>query len=199
MGAFNRRTYNQTPYNAPGLAYEPPDSLRPDVRAIDPAIEDTRSIDPQIHSTYTGPPRYNVVLSQFVAGDTFWFRRTFNRLDTSRTQITRVYLTLNIGTGTGVIFAGFPAVATTTEPIRQSIILQISTPDSPGEITDANPSDGAISFFAFLPPSRTVGAITYPGTIDLTPGQEYSYDFQAVNASGLVCTFETGVIIPGQP
>lgn len=199
MGAFNRRAYNQVPYNAPGLTYEPPDSLRPDVRSLDPQIVDTRGFDAQIQSVYTGPPRYNTVLSNFVSGDTFYLRRTFTGLDTSRTQISKVYFTIGIGSGSGVIFAGFPAVATTTEPIRQAIILQFSTADSPGEITDANPADGSISFFVFMPHSRTVGSIIYPGTVTLTPGQEYSYDLQAVNLTGIVYTLETGIIIPGQP
>lgn len=199
MGAFNRRAYNQVPFNAPGLTYEPPDSLRPDVRSLDPQIVDTRGVDAKIQSTYTGPPRYGAVLSNFVSGDTFYLSRTFTGLDTSRTQISKVYFTIGIGSGSGVIFAGIPAVATTTEPIRQAIIAPLSTADSPGEITDANPSDGSISFFVFMPPSRTVNSVIYPGTITLTPGQEYSYDLQAVNLTGIVYTLETGIIIPGQP
>lgn len=209
MGAFNRRAYNQVPYNAPGLTYEPPDSLRPDIRSDNSAIVDDRTFDPLITDIRSlTAPRYNVVLSNYVIGDWWTIQRTF-KTDVSKIQITKVYWTVYhgltnwvVGTSAGLVSPFYPEAV--TELILQAVIRVAIPPLMPltGNLTDPLP-DGEVGFYGILRNAYEVsgfpGNLLYRGTGDLIANQEYPYDLQAVDANGSVYTFETGVIIPQPP
>lgn len=206
MGPFNRRACNQIPYNAPSLTYEPPDSLRPDVRAFDPTIEDTRSIDPRIQDVRAiTAPRFGVALNNYTVGDWWIIQRTF-AVNSSKIQIVKVYWTVYHGLTDWVIgtVADGVNIGNSLELILQAVIRPVQNPASvSGVITDANPNDGTISFYGVLRHiyirSGTPAPITARGTRDLLAGQEYPYDLQAVDANGSVYTLETGTILTQAP
>lgn len=123
--------------------------------------------------------KLGLVLTKFVSGDTWRLNRTCSNVSNAAANsatVTTVYWTVKTDPTLPDASAIFQRVITTSLT-------------SSGQITDAAPADGTISFYAIALSTQTILCV---------PGQEYYYDLQAITSAGGVYTLETGIIIAQQ-
>lgn len=141
-----------------------------------PLALDTRSLVPNIYDVRSiVVAKLNQRITALVAGDTWKFLRTYTGLTTGVT-ISKVYLTIK----------NDPTDADVSALIQRSITTSAT---AAGQITDASTSDGTIAFNVIVLDTQSD---------DLTPLEDYYYDFQGIGSDGAVYTFETGIITPAQ-
>lgn len=118
----------------------------------------------------------NVKITNRVAGDKWYFNRSFTFTDSPAQSVTftKVYLTIKEN-----------ETDEDDDAVFQEFITSSST--SRGQITDASSSDGAVAFNF-----RVLG----DESVLLEPGVTYFYDFQGIDTDGEPYTFEIGKIKP---